>query len=188
LEVTKVLRAYVAKETDRERVAKATGLKLVDVHAAETRSAPVMRSAEELLAVEGLEVFGQDAKAIKLAISAVRAKGGNIVEIQTGRLCGDGAEMLAEALERIWGMRRRGHPNLRKAALNTAKKRTADGRCSKARLFELWGSSDDIAGVVSKSGWPQSSIYRHFKLSGVTRELARLEMANRRKALRKVKR
>jgi hypothetical protein len=41
--------------------------------------------------------------------------------------------------------------------------------------------------VVKKSGWPRSSIYRHFKQLQITREMARLEMANRRKAKRKSK-
>lgn len=70
------------------------------------------------------------------------------------------------------------------AAIDTAKKRTDDGRCKVERLFELWGSGLSIADVVKQSRWPRSSIFRHFAILGITRAMARLEMENRRKAKR----
>ena len=139
---------------------------------------------DELLAVFDLTAFGDNRDDIAEAIRLVRAQGADIVEIASGRLCGDGAVMLAEALQKLSRLTP-SYKARRQAAIDTAAKRVGDGRCDDARLFELWGSPDDIAHVVSKSGWPQSSIYRHFKMAGISREAARLEMANRRKAKRK---
>lgn len=185
--MAKIARAYVAKEADRERIAKATGLRVAAVIAAETNAPPRMRKGE-LLAVEDLTVFGDDRVKIAEAVKAVRAADADIIQIGSNRLCGDGAVMMAEALEKLWGMRRRGHPNLRKAALATAAKRTADGRCKPEKLFELWGGSKSHDEISLESGWPVSTIYRHFKALKITRAMARLEMENRRKAKRKVKR
>lgn len=169
-------------ESDRERVAKATGLRVEAVHSAEKVKPPRMREGE-LLAVEDLTCFGDNRDDIAEAVRAVRNSGADIIQIGTQRLCGDGAVMLAEALQKLARL----HPTTkarRQAAIDTARKRTDDGRCNAERLFELWGSPDHITQVVSKSGWPQSSIYRHFKLQGISREMARLEIANRRKAKR----
>ena len=163
-------------------MAALTGLRMVNVHAAETVEPPKMR-AGELLGVEDLTCFGDNRDEIAERIKAVRAQGADIVEIGSGRLCGDGAVMLAEALQKLARMTP-GRKAMMQAAIDTARKRTEDGRCSKDRLFELWGSSLKDAEVVSKSGWPRATIYRHFKLQDVTRAMARLEMENRRKAKR----
>lgn len=180
--MAKVVRAYVLKETDRERVAKLVGLRVENVHAAETREPPNMRK-DELLAVEDLTCFGDNRDDIAERVKAVRAQGADIVEIGSGRLCGDGAVMLAEALQKLARMTP-GRKAMMQAAIDTARKRTDDGRCNPQKLFELWGSSADIIEVARKSGWPQATIYRHFKRQGITRAMARLEMENRRKAKR----
>ena len=186
--MTKIVRGYVLTKGDREALAKAAGLRLADVHAAESKSPPKMRKGE-LLAVFDLTAFGDNRDDIAAAVNAVRQNGADIIEIGSGRLCGDGVVLLTEALQKLAKL----HPGrkaMRQAAIDTARKRTDDGRCKPERLFELWGSAEDIAGVVSKSGWPQATIYRHFgphgpyKPDGITREVARLEMANRRKAKR----
>lgn len=181
--VAKIARAYVLTEADRERVAKATGLRIADVHAAETKAPPKMRK-DELLAVEDLTCFGDNRDDIAEAIRAVRREGADIIQIGTQRLCGDGAVMLAEALQKLAQL----HPTTkarRQAAIDTARKRTDDGRCSPERLFELWGSRIKTAELVSKSGWPQATIYKHFARLGITREQAGVELANRRKAKRR---
>ena len=184
--MAKIVRAYALKEADRQRVATLTGLRIENVHAAETREPPRMRVGE-LLGVEDLTCFGDNRDDIAERIKAVRAQGADIVEIGSGRLCGDGAVMLVEALQKLAKL----HPSYkarRQAGIDAARKRTDDGRCTPERLFELWGSAAHDSEVASKSGWPRSSVYRHFKMLGITREIARLEMANRRKAARKSKR
>lgn len=183
--MAKIVRGYVYSESERDDLARAAGLKLTDVHAAETKPPPKMRK-DELIAVFDLTCFGDNRDAIADAVRAIRANGADIIQIGTMRLCGDGAVMLQEALQKLAKLT----PSYKarvQAALDTAAKRTGDGRCNVERLFELWGSPADIGEVVSKSGWPQSSIYRHFKMAGISREAARLEMANRRKAKRKPK-
>jgi hypothetical protein len=100
LELSKIVRAYVPKEADRKRVAEHTGLRVENVHAAETREPPKMR-AGELLAVEDLTCFGDNRDDIAERIKAVRAQGADIVEIGSNRICGDGAVMLAEALQKL---------------------------------------------------------------------------------------
>ena len=88
-----------------------------------------------------------------------------------------------EALQKLAQL----HPTTkarRQAAIDTARKRTGDGRCSAEKLFELWGSAKNKDEVAAESGWPLSSIYAHFKKLNIRREDARLEMANRRKAKR----
>lgn len=180
--MAKITRAYVLKEDEREDMARAAGVPVGSVSAAEAKSPPRMRPGE-LLAVFDLTCFGDNRDDIAEAIRVIRASGADIIEIGSGRLCGDGAVMMAEAMRKLAAL----HPGrraMRQAAIDTARKRTDDGRCTADRLFELWGSAADIAEVVSKSGWPQATIYRHFKMAGITREMARLEMANRRKAKR----
>lgn len=183
--MAKITRGYVLNESERDDLARAAKLRVVDVHAAETKPPPKMR-ANELLAVFDLTCFGDNRDDIAEAVRMVRANGADIIEIASGRLCGDGAVMLAEALQKLSKLTP-SYKARRQAAIDTAAKRVGDGRCNADRLFELWGSPDDIEKVVSKSGWPQSSIYRHFKMAGISREAARLEMANRRKAKRKSK-
>lgn len=183
--MAKIVRGYVYSEGERDDLARAAGIKVTDVHAAETKPPPKMRP-NELLAVFDLTCFGDNRDDIAEAIRIVRAQGADIVEIASGRLCGDGAVMLAEALRKLAKLTPSYKARLQ-AALDTAAKRTGDGRCNADRLFELWGSPADIGEVVSKSGWPQSSIYTHFAKQKITREMARLEMANRRKAKRKSK-
>jgi hypothetical protein len=180
--VTKIVRAYVLKEADRQRVAGLTGLRVENVHAAETREPPKMR-AGELLAVEDLTCFGDNRDDMAERIKAVRAQGADSVEIGSNRLCGDGAVMLAEALQKLAKL----HPSYkarRQAGIDTAKKRTDDGRCSKERLFELWGGGLKMDEIVRESGWPRQTIYTHFQRLQITRGMAKLEMENRRKAKR----
>jgi len=139
--------------------------------------------AGELLAVEDLTCFGDNRDDIAERIKAVRAQGADIVEIGSNRLCGDGAVMLAEALQKLAKL----HPGrkaMSQAAIDTAKKRTDDGRCKPEELFALWGSGKHMDEVVKDSGWPRSTIFRHFAKLEITRAMARLEMENRRKAKR----
>lgn len=178
----KIVRAYVPGESDRRRMAELTGLKIEHVKVAP--NVPPKMRAGELLAVFDLTVFGETRKVIAEAVDAVQENGADIIEIETGMVCGKGVAVLNRALGIIHGRSRQGQAQ-KDGQKKSVAIRTAGRKVDRAGLYDLWGSDLTLQQIIEQSGWKQSSIYHAMK--GVSREDAKANVQARLRRTRKVR-
>jgi len=167
--IPKITRAYVAKSDEREAMASAVGIKIINVKAAdvvnENIAAPVWTlRAGELLAVFGLEAFGRTRQEIAAAVAWVQGQGADVYEIASDAVAGKGVAMLNQALSRIHGKDRiKSGAAAKEMQRASVAKRTA-ARMSEDEAREHWMNPrlTSKQAIAKMTGWAHSSAYKVF--------------------------
>jgi hypothetical protein len=191
----KFSRAYVAKQSDRARVAETTGLSdrviICGEDAGNHISAPKwsVRDGETWFVLD-VRDFGDTHKAIADGIAVFHKRGAAVFEHVTGLLSGTGeaAKMLSSALSRQHGDERNMRERAKDMQAASAAKRRGERKSpEEARL--IWGDlSLTDAECAKQTGWPISSAKAHPGIAlGGRRKLA-AQIAADSKALRAIKR
>jgi hypothetical protein len=133
-----------------------------------------VRSGQFIGVVGGYRVFGENRKQIMAAVRAIRARGGIIIDIETGeRSDREGDEMLDRAIRRIHGEATFGSPD--RAAELGAQGGTARSQAMKAARLSvklarrIWfDKSITTAEAVERMGpgWSKPTAIREFGKSG----------------------
>lgn len=164
----KFARAYVARRSDVERVAKITGLAERQIICGESAgshiSDPKWRARKgETWFVLDVRDFGDTHQQIAAGIAVFHKQGALVFEHVTGMLSGSGdaAKMLSGALSRQHGDDRKMKERAREMQAASAKARRGNRmEPEDARL--VWGDlSKSDAECAKETGWPISSAKAH---------------------------
>lgn len=154
----KITRGYVANEADRAKLAEAAG---IAVGLIRTGEVPVMRSGEAL-AVLSVKDLGLTRQIIAAQVGAIRKVGANVIEFPSGRVAGDGVEMLNDALRVKHGEDHGMTPEIASERAKAREKAKRKGRMPKVQALKIWRASrykrfEDA--LKHMPGWNKMSAY-----------------------------
>lgn len=165
--IPKIARAYVAKSGEREAMAEAIGLKIVNVKAGDVVGDHISDPGwtlrrGELLAVFGLEAFGSKRQEIAAAVEWVQGQGADVYEIASGAVAGKGVAMLNQALSRIHGKDRIKSADHARAMQRKAAENRLGPRMPDEEALQHWNNPRFTSkqAIAKMTGWALSSAYK----------------------------